>query len=142
MKAYNKPEFYVTEFAPNASVSVCTIDTNKIYNPQEITCIMSGNKETAFNDLIGGCNTELKDNTSTAFEDHGVVDYDSKSYFVWYDSSITSKPDDSQQTLFDNIMNAFFSLFKAEGYNTPSNGRGYHAGLATAEIISSQNQSN
>lgn len=42
MKAYNKPEFYVTEFVPNQAVSVCPEETLTADTMVKVNCVISG----------------------------------------------------------------------------------------------------
>lgn len=115
MKEYVKPDVFVTEFQLNSAVTACT-PTSFDPEPQNITCsIKAGEAHGVF---YNSCDTNASTNGR-------LVEYDGRTYFIWYDGTHTGKPSDEGQ-----------KLITALGVQA-----GEHAGIANAEIISIVNHS-
>lgn len=119
-KEYRKPNIIITKFQLNHTIASCAYTSETTYKEQTINCVING-AETIFYD--NGCK-----NTASNGK---LVTYDDTLYYVWYNGKVATKPDADQQTLIDAIL----SLAGVKGQP------GWHAGPATAEIISIHNMS-
>ncbi len=118
MKEYQKPEMKSVEFKANESVAACEMSSNVTYDEQTVNCMFDGS------DTIFGDN--CKGNATTKGY---LVDYNDKTYFVWYNGKIGARPTDT--SLLDTLV----------GMTGNKSGAGWHAGVATSTIISALNNS-
>lgn len=118
MKEYVKPDVFVTEFALNEAVAVCTDITETKYNNQTIYCVINGSETIFYN----GCT-----NSATKGD---LVTYKGTLYYLWYNGEVSGEPTNEQKQLIQGIQGA-------AGVSGP----GWHAGPATAEIITTHNMS-
>lgn len=118
MKEYVKPDVFVTEFALNEAVAVCTDITETKYNNQTIYCVINGSETIFYN----GCTNSATDGK--------LVTYNGTLYYLWYNGSVGGKPSTDGEALIKAIQ-------KEAGVS----GSGWHAGPATAEIITTHNMS-
>lgn len=80
MREYKKPLVEIERFVANVAVAGCTskvtgTETTKVYEKQNVYCIIGSQNETVFNNT-SGC--------STSANKYGVTEYNEKMYFVWY----------------------------------------------------------
>lgn len=102
---YTKPNFEVTEFEVNEKIAadcqrlVTGTETTKVYDKQEVECIIGAQDETVFN-TISGC--------STAATTWGVTEYNGTMYFVWYthagDTGNNKNPDKDMTNFLDMLV--------------------------------------
>ena len=118
MKEYVKPDVFVTEFAVNEAVAACTDTTEKEFEEQKIICVINGEEVIFYN----GCT-----NSATKGD---LVTYKGTLYYLWYNGSVGGKPSTDGEALIKAIQ-------KEAGVS----GSGWHAGPATAEIITTHNMS-
>ena len=118
MKEYVKPDVFVTEFAVNEAVAACTDTTEKEFEEQKIICVINGEEVIFYN----GCtNSATKGDLAT---------YRGTLYYLWYNGEVSGEPTNEQKQLIQGIQGA-------AGVSGP----GWHAGPATAEIITTHNMS-
>ena len=118
MKEYVKPDVFVTEFALNEAVAACTDTTEKEFEEQKIICVINGEEVIFYN----GCTNSATDGK--------LVTYNGTLYYLWYNGSVGGKPSTDGEALIKAIQ-------KEAGVS----GSGWHAGPATAEIITTHNMS-
>ncbi len=121
MKEYKKPEMTSVEFKANESVAACEVTTTSDYEEQTVSCYIDGS-ETVF--TSGNCG---KDAATSGY----LVDYGGTTYFVWYNGQRSGRPTAKQTELLNTLV-------KKTGNTT---GSGWHAGVATATLISALNNS-
>lgn len=122
MKSYNKPEFFVTEFALNEAIAACNkvvVGTENItkYPAQTVICAIGGQKEDVFSQGTSGCSTKASQYAFGYYED--------VYYFCWKaDIGATNvRPDNAQKALMAAVT----------GVSDP---QGWHYCAVTSETIS------
>lgn len=126
MKTYMKPDMLVTEFTPNEAVAACDYVYTEEFPAQTVVCIVEG-EETIFASGNNNCDAKITGGDliwyDSPYESQG---YASGYYYVWYTGTASAQPSDTEQKILGDL--GITSM-------------GYHAGLATSEIISSHNHS-
>ena len=160
MREYNKPEFFVTEFAANHAISSCPV--NDTYKPVTVDCVITGshaifygNCSSNYNNLTVIKNFYTTTNGTTSYNDYlvwggennwasnkGTFDASNSIYegFSGHDSAsafITGTTEDKRHSLLDKLM----EIVAGAKDNDEKGGKDVHGGMITPDIVRTQNSS-